>query len=260
MAVVVEDDAEVADLLVSVLSEAGFWCRVAPDGESGIAAVREHDPVLTTLDIGLPGIDGFEVARRLRAFSTTYVMMVSARSDEVDILMGLDSGADDYLTKPVRPRELRARVEAMLRRLSQLTGGTREDAEAVERRPLAQQSDPDCLREVDGSPAGWLAHNGLRMHPQMRLSEIDGQSVELTRSEFELMLTILERRCRVATKNELVQQLRGRQSGSVTENDRRSVEVHLTNLRRKLSDPAGRPRLVQTVRGIGYRLAPEIFE
>ena len=115
-AVVIEDDADVRNLLSAILNEAGFVCVPAATGVEGINAVREHQPILTTLDVSLPGIDGFEVARRIRSFSNTYVIMLSARDEEIDTLMGLDAGADDYLTKPFRPRELRARIEAMLRR------------------------------------------------------------------------------------------------------------------------------------------------
>src|SRR4051794_11673862 len=123
VAVVIEDDADIRNLLEAILAQAGFTCHVADDGASGIDAVREHQPILTTLDISLPGIDGFEVARRIRAFSSTYIVILSARDEEIDTLMGLDAGADDYLTKPFRPRELRARIEAMLRRDHQARGG-----------------------------------------------------------------------------------------------------------------------------------------
>ena len=259
VAVIIEDDADIGNLLEAVLAEAGFESHQAATGYDGIEAVKQHQPILTTLDISLPGIDGFEVVRRLREFSSTYVIMLSARTDEVDTLMGLDAGADDYVTKPFRPRELRARVEAMLRRMRRTpgsplaatgeSGGTVESAGAV-----GTAGETAATPEADG----WLSHNGLRMHPQMRLSELDGDSVELTRSEFDLMLAILERRRRVITKNELVLELRGDGStgGYISDNDRRAVEVHLANLRRKLGDPVGQPRFVQTVRGVGYRLAP----
>jgi len=250
VAVIIEDDADIGNLLAAVLSEAGFESFQATTGVDGIEAVREHEPILTTLDISLPGIDGFEVARRIREFSSTYVIMLSARTDEIDTLMGLDAGADDYVTKPFRPRELRARVEAMLRRMrrSPANPGGVEPG----------QLDGEVAETTDGESSGWLAHNGLRMHPQMRLSELDGEPVELTRSEFDLMLAILERRRRVITKNELVLELRGDSGtgGYISDNDRRAVEVHLANLRRKLGDPVGKPRFVQTVRGVGYRLAP----
>jgi DNA-binding response OmpR family regulator len=251
VAVIIEDDADIGNLLAAVLAEAGFESHQTSTGVDGIEAVKEHDPILTTLDISLPGIDGFEVARRIREFSHTYIIMLSARTDEVDTLMGLDAGADDYMTKPFRPRELRARVEAMLRRLRRTPGSGLG----------AEQSDAENGSAAEGSgdqESGWLQHNGLRMHPQMRLSELDGEPVELTRSEFDLMLAILERRRRVITKNELVLELRGDGStgGYISDNDRRAVEVHLANLRRKLNDPVGKPRFVQTVRGVGYRLAP----
>src|SRR6476661_7123074 len=119
IAVVIEDDADIRGLLEAILAQAGFTCHVASDGVEGIAAVREFRPILTTLDISLPGIDGFEVARRIRSFSMSYIIMLSARDEEIDTLMGLDAGADDYLTKPFRPREPRARIEAMLRRYHQ---------------------------------------------------------------------------------------------------------------------------------------------
>src|SRR4028119_1644729 len=116
IAVVIEDDADIRNLLEAILGQAGFTCYTFDSGPDGIAAIREHQPIVTTLDISLPGIDGFEVARQIRSFSSTYIIMLSARAEEIDTLMGLDAGADDYLTKPFRPRELRARIEAMLRR------------------------------------------------------------------------------------------------------------------------------------------------
>lgn len=249
VAVIIEDDADIANLLAAVLAEAGFESHQTADGVEGIEAIKEYEPILTTLDISLPGIDGFEVARRIREFSSTYIIMLSARTDEIDTLMGLDSGADDYITKPFRPRELRARVEAMLRRMRRTPGS-----------PLGGETEVVTDGEEQSSEeGGWLSHNGLRMHPQMRLSELDDDPVELTRSEFDLMLAILERRRRVITKNELVLELRGDGStgGYISDNDRRAVEVHLANLRRKLGDPVGKPRFVQTVRGVGYRLAPD---
>lgn len=116
VAVVVEDDEDIRELMVALLGQSGFEVHAAATGADGVHAVKENDPVLVTVDLGLPDIDGYEVTRRVRRFTDAYVMMLTARSEEIDTLLGLDAGADDYLTKPFRPREVRARVEAMMRR------------------------------------------------------------------------------------------------------------------------------------------------
>jgi DNA-binding response OmpR family regulator len=261
VAVVIEDDADIRNLLEAILGQAGFACHPAGTGPEGIEAIRQHEPILTTLDISLPGIDGFEVARQIRSFSPTYIIMLSARNEEIDTLMGLDAGADDYLTKPFRPRELRARIEAMLRRYhisptASLTGSL--DPEGL---------DEDAELEADGSvelddrgsddDTGWLSHNGLRINAGMWLCDLDGAPVELTRSEFDLLLAIMKGARRVIPKDTLALELRGdyATSGYVSDSDRRAVEVHMANLRRKLNDPVGAPRYIETVRGVGYRLA-----
>jgi DNA-binding response OmpR family regulator len=249
-AVVIEDDADVRNLLSAILNEAGFVCIPAATGVEGINAVREHQPILTTLDVSLPGIDGFEVARRIRSFSNTYVIMLSARDEEIDTLMGLDAGADDYLTKPFRPRELRARIEAMLRRYR--TNWRGESATGSGTGPAAEaDAVPEELED-----SGWLSHNGLRINADMWLCDLDGAPVELTRSEFDLLLALMEGNRRVITKDSLALELRGESPGGyVSDSDRRAVEVHMANLRRKLNDPVSSPRYIETVRGVGYRLA-----
>jgi len=255
-AVVIEDDADVRNLLSAILNEAGFACIPAATGIEGINAVREHQPILTTLDVSLPGIDGFEVARRIRSFSNTYVIMLSARNEEIDTLMGLDAGADDYLTKPFRPRELRARIEAMMRRYR---ASPREVGAAAHRQP--DRTAPAVLATRTAAPDtddedGWLSHNGLRINADMWLCDLDGAPVELTRSEFDLLLALMEGNRRVVTKDALALELRGESPGGyVSDSDRRAVEVHMANLRRKLNDPVSSPRYVETVRGVGYRLA-----
>jgi DNA-binding response OmpR family regulator len=261
IAVVIEDDADIRNLLEAILGQAGFTCFTAGSGPDGIEAIRHHEPILTTLDISLPGIDGFEVARQIRSFSSTYIIMLSARDEEIDTLMGLDAGADDYLTKPFRPRELRARIEAMLRRyhLSQplVTAGVAGGSEPEARTPLAQESPGRAESEDDGE-GGWLIHNGLRINADMWLCDLDGAPVELTRSEFDLLLAIMSGARRVISKDTLALELRGEygaSSGYVSDSDRRAVEVHMANLRRKLNDPVGSPRYIETVRGVGYRLA-----
>ncbi len=276
VAVVIEDDADIRHLLEAILDQAGFHCFTAETGADGLKAIRDHSPILTTLDVSLPGIDGFEVARRIRSFSDTYIIMLSARNEEIDTLMGLDAGADDYLTKPFRPRELRARIEAMLRRYrrQQELAAEAEEADGVPvpaggpgtgaaaganannnstpAPPVAAVSESDADVE-----AGWLSHNGLRINADMWLCDIDGAPVELTRSEFDLLLALMEGARRVITKDALALELRGENAatGYVGDSDRRAVEVHMANLRRKLNDPVSSPRYIETVRGVGYRLA-----
>ena len=260
VAVIIEDDADIRNLLEAILGQAGFVCYTAATGAEGIASIREHEPIVTTLDISLPGIDGFEVARQIRGFSSTYIIMLSARDEEIDTLMGLDAGADDYLTKPFRPRELRARIEAMLRRyhLPPVTGPEPIPSAESEKAQVVRADDRLLEAEDDEAAGdlGWLSHNGLRINADMWLCNLDGAPVELTRSEFDLLLAIMEGNRRVISKDALALELRGDSAtGYVNESDRRAVEVHMANLRRKLNDPVGAPRYIETVRGVGYRLA-----
>jgi DNA-binding response OmpR family regulator len=256
VAVVIEDDADIRNLLAAILDQAGFTCHTCESGQDGIAAVRTHDPILTTLDISLPGIDGFEVARQIRAFSSTYIIMLSARDEEIDTLMGLDAGADDYLTKPFRPRELRARIEAMLRRyVTPVQAAAAAAAPPPSSVPVTHVPSPP--EPDDDVTKGWISHNGLRINPDMWLVDLDGAPLELTRSEFDLLLAIMSGNRRVISKDALALELRGdyATSGYVSDSDRRAVEVHMANLRRKLNDPVASPRYIETVRGVGYRLA-----
>ncbi len=261
VAVVIEDDADIRNLLEAILGQAGFSCHAAENGPDGIEAIRQHKPILTTLDISLPGIDGFEVARQIRSFSPTYIIILSARDEEIDTLMGLDAGADDYLTKPFRPRELRARIEAMLRRhnLSPAASPNGSVQPAIPHHGPSAESGGTVERDEDegDGDTGWLSHNGLRINPGMWLCDLDGAPVELTRSEFDLLLAIMNGARRVIPKDTLALELRGdyATSGYVSDSDRRAVEVHMANLRRKLNDPVGAPRYIETVRGVGYRLA-----
>ena len=274
VAVVIEDDADIRNLLEAILAQAGFTCYTAGAGLEGIAAIRQYDPILTTLDISLPGIDGFEVTRQIRSFSNTYIIVLSARNEEIDTLMGLDAGADDYLTKPFRPRELRARIEAMLRRyhlgppVQQPAGSPQLQPATTASQPAQPQRQPartppaepllaDEDADDDGDETGWISHNGLRINADMWLCDLDGAPVELTRSEFDLLLAIMQGNRRVISKDSLALELRGdyASSGYVSDSDRRAVEVHMANLRRKLNDPVGAPRYIETVRGVGYRLA-----
>ncbi|SDN38524.1 Transcriptional regulatory protein, C terminal [Cryobacterium flavum] len=306
VAVIIEDDADIRNLLEAVLTQAGFETIATSNGLDGIAAVRAYDPIVTTLDVSMPGMDGFETAKRLRAFSPTYLVMLTARDDEIDTLQGLEAGADDYLTKPFRPRELRARIEAMLRRPRHTVTAdaaarpvaSPPDAVAIEQ-PVAAPARSDAPEAAEPTPAalirtaptptfrtttvasaptfvpavdaasllpgatlrnGWFEHNDLRLNPAERLVQLAGAQLELTRTEFDLLAALLESQRRVRSKNDLALLLRGEAYASaypVNEADRRAVEVHMGNLRRKLGDSSATPRWLETVRGVGYRLAAQ---
>ncbi len=235
-AVVIEDDADIRSLLATVLEQAGFAVHSAGDGYSGLDLVRAHDPLVTTLDVNMPGMDGFETAKRIRAVSSTYLVMLTARTEEIDALQGLEAGADDYIAKPFRPRELRARIDAMLRRPRHV-------------------APPDG----DAPPAGdgWLEHHGLRLNPETRSVLVDAQPVELTRSEFDILADLMAAGGRVRAKTDLALMLHGDQyavSDFVADSDARAIEVHMANLRRKLGESPTQPRWIETLRGVGYRL------
>lgn len=241
---VIEDDKDIRELVCTVLTQAGFDVTAASSGTEGVHAAKNLNPDVITLDLGLPDIDGFEVSRQIREFSDAYIVMLTARAEELDTLIGLESGADDYLTKPFRPRELRARIAAMMRRPRSL---------------------PDVVENVlppDGPAdpkAGRYSHNGLDLSYGSRSVSIDGQELNLTRTEFELLYALLEAGRTVRTKSDLVRRLREEDydvGTYISEADERSVEVHMGNLRKKLGDSPQRPRWLQTVRGVGYRLAP----
>jgi two-component system, OmpR family, response regulator len=285
VAVVIEDDADIRHLLETVLTQAGFQVITAGNGLDGIDAVRRYDPLVTTLDVNMPGMDGFETARRIRDFSSTYIVMLTALGEEIDAMQGLDAGADDYVNKPFRPRELRARIEALLRRpRAMVVDGTpvgapaapvappvaAEPAAAPE--PAVAVAAPAALLapEPYQAPAaqtpskddeGWLEHNGLWVNTLTRIVQLDGGEVDLTRSEFDLLAALLDSRRRVRTKADLVLLLRGESyitSHFVGDADKRAIEVHMANLRKKLGENPTTPRWIETVRGVGYRLtAPE---
>lgn len=247
VAVVVEDDEDVRNLVGAVLSQAGFEVHSAARGREGVDVVRRLDADVVTLDVGLPDIDGFEVLRRIRQFSDAYVVMLTARTDELDTLTALHTGADDFVTKPFRPRELRARVSAMMRR-------PRQDMIS-----FAHPSDGATV--ADRAPQdSALRHNGLTLDPVSRSVTVDDLPARLTRSEFDLLQALLKGAGAVRSKTDLVKVVRGhyfRADAYIGEADERAVEVHIGNLRRKLREDPQQPRWLQTVRGVGYRLAPE---
>lgn len=266
-AVVIEDDADIRGLVETVLRQAGFEVTSTASGTEGVELVREKSPSIVTLDIGLIDIDGLEVARRLRLFTDCYIVMLTAQSDEADLLFGLESGADDYVIKPFRPRELRARIEAMLRRprVSQLdladppspaTPAT--GVSDVVAPPAAAEPAPHATVPADDVELVYV-HNGLTLNADTRTVELDDVELDLTRTEFDLLRSLLHSKRRVRSKADLVRELRDEvyvANDFVSESEERSIEVHFANLRRKLSDDPKHPRWIETVRGVGYRLSP----
>lgn len=254
--VIVEDEPDVRMVLVTMFREAGFGVHAFGTGAEGVAGVREHRPQVVTLDLSLPDIDGFEVARQVRLFSNAYILVLTARTQEMDTLLGLEAGADDYVTKPFRPRELRYRVEALLRRPR-----IRSDTANLTDSPLtpAPAPDPTAQPGQDLVPPGGqlLEHNGLRLSLPARTVEVDGVELKLTGSEFDLLRALLQRGRSVHSKEDLAQLLRGGQTGPDgfgREADEQVIQVHIANLRRKLGDTTANPRWVETVHGFGYRL------
>ncbi|MGM0386061.1 MAG: winged helix-turn-helix domain-containing protein [Actinomycetota bacterium] len=219
---IVDDEAPLAGVIASYFERDGFPTAIAADGETAIAKTRSWAPGVLVLDLGLPGVDGIEVCRTVRTFSDCYIIMLTARADEIDKLIGLSVGADDYLTKPFSPRELLARVRAMLRRPR-----TSQDAppEPVTFGPLTLDED---AREV----------------------HLDGEPIELTRTEFDILTALAARPRGVYTRHQLIEEVWG--PGWV--GDEHLVDVHIAHLRRKLGDDPTDPRFVRTVRGVGYRM------
>lgn len=243
VAVVIEDDDDVRNLLDAVLTQSGFEVHSAGLGRDGVELVARHGATIVTLDVGLPDIDGYEVLRRIRATSDCYVLMLTARTDELDTLTALQSGADDFITKPFRPRELRARIAAMLRRPREHGVGS---------------ADTPSPETVDSDP-GLLKHNGLTLNHETRTASLPGTVLNLTRSEFDLLHDLLRSGGAVRTKANLVRVVRGhhyRDDAFISDADERAVEVHMGNLRRKLGEDSREPKWLLTVRGVGYRLAP----
>lgn len=243
---VIEDDHDIRELVRTVLTQAGFDVTVASGGAEGVLMAKSLNPDVITLDLGLPDIDGFEVSRQIREFSDAYIVMLTARTEELDTLIGLESGADDYLTKPFRPRELRARVAAMMRR----------PRSVPDPGDVGVDVSPDSAAHPE---RGNFSHNGLELSYASRTVMVDGKEMNLTRTEFELLYALLEAGRTVRTKSDLVRRLRDEDydvGSYISEADERSVEVHMGNLRKKLGDSPQQPRWLQTVRGVGYRLAP----
>lgn len=222
---VVDDEVPIARLVRDYLAKDGFDVYVSHDGPGALRIAKELAPDVVILDLGLPGLDGFEVCRRLRTFSDCYVIMLTARSNEVDKLIGLSVGADDYLTKPFSPRELVARVHVMLRRS----------------RPTAGSEQPEQVLEF----------GPLRVSISAREVRIGAKSADLTRIEFDLLVVLATRPRQVFTRSQLIDAV----WGADWMGDERLVDVHIGHLRRKLGDESNAVDLIRTVRGVGYRMA-----
>lgn len=217
---VVDDEPPIRAVVRGFLERDGLEVSEAPDGPSAVEAARALKPDVIVLDVMLPGFDGLEVLRRVRAFSDPMVVLLTARTEEMDRIVGLRIGADDYVTKPFSAAELAARVGALLRR----------------RRPAP-----------DPAPA---APPGLAVDPARRSVSVDGARVDLTATEFEILAALARDPGVVLTRQQLVDAA----WGADWPGDEHVLDVHVANLRRKLGDDPAAPRFVETVRGVGYRL------
>ena len=226
---VVDDEVDLAELVVEYLRKAGLQVAVRHDGNQAVAAVRDFSPDVLVLDLGLPGIDGIEVCRQVRTFSDCHVLMLTARDDEIDKIVGLSVGADDYVTKPFSPRELVARVQAMLRRAR--TGGAEPTADSQH----SQQA---------------LVIGELVVEEDSRQVHLAGEPVALTRIEFDLLLCLAARPQLVLSRRQLVEMV----WDTHWTGDEHLVDVHIGRIRKKLGDEATNPRFIHTIRGIGYRM------
>jgi DNA-binding response OmpR family regulator len=221
---VVDDEPKIVSLARDYLEHSGFTVLTAADGREAVETARRRRPALIVLDLGLPSLDGLGVIREVRRESAMPIVILTARDDEVDKLVGLELGADDYITKPFSPRELVARVRAVLRRAA-----------------------------GSGTPSEVLRVGDLEVDvPRMRVT-VGGRGVELTASEFQLLETLARQPGRIFTRSQLLDALHG----VAFESFERAIDTHVKNLRRKLEPDPRRPRYVLTVYGVGYRLADE---
>ena len=223
----IEDDARLARMVADYLAQSGFAVSLAADGQHGLAAVQAGAPDLVILDLMLPDMDGLEVCRRIRALpgalARTPVLMLTAKGDPMDRIIGLEIGADDYLPKPFEPRELLARIRAVLR------------------------------RHVDGPPAEHpvLRFGSLEIDQDARTVTVSGQACELTSYQFDLLLALAERAGRVLSRDQIMEAVRGRELDAFD----RSIDVHMGRIRAAIELDVKNPKRILTVRGVGYVFA-----
>lgn len=222
---IVDDEKSIRTLVRSYLEADSYEVLEGENGTQAVELARSSAPDLIVLDVGMPVLDGIEALREIRTFSDVYVVMLTARSDEVDKLIGLSVGADDYLTKPFSPRELVARIKAVLRRQRGATAGTDDRLEFAE----------------------------VLIDLGRRQVSVDGSTVELTTLEFDLLAALATQPGRVFSRRQLIEAIWGWDYFG----DERVVDVHVRKLRKALGDDAGEPRIIGTVRGVGYKFIPE---
>jgi DNA-binding response OmpR family regulator len=222
---VVDDEPKIREVVVAHLESEGFDVAERPDGERAVEAVKALAPDVVVLDVMMPGIDGIETLRRIRTFSDVYVILLTAKAEEVDKLVGLSVGADDYMTKPFSARELAARIHAVLRRARDVKPGV----------------DPDTL-----------AFDGLQIDRSRRVVVRGSGEIDLSALEFDLLAALAEAPGRVYTRRQLIDRVWGWDFFG----DERVVDVHIRSLRAALGDDAKDPSVIGTVRGVGYRFIP----
>jgi DNA-binding response OmpR family regulator len=215
----VDDEPSLQKMLVHALEREGFQVQVAGDGEAALEAVGSYEPHLVILDIMLPKLDGTEVCRRIRQRSDVPIIMLTAKDDEIDRVVGLELGADDYVTKPFAVRELVARVRAIMRRSSVPAGQRQED----------------------------LSYDGLKINLPSRRVSVEDEDVDLTYTEFELLVTLASNPGRVFSRSTLLTRVWGDEF-----RDERTVDVHIRHLREKIERDPRNPEFIHTARGVGY--------
>ncbi|MFZ4614976.1 MAG: response regulator [Rectinemataceae bacterium] len=221
LVLIADDEEKLTSIVASYLGNSGFETLVAHEGLTALALFRERKPDCVILDINMPGLDGLEVARLIRKESATPIIFLTAQAAEADTIVGLELGADDYVTKPFSPRELVSRVRAVLRR-----SPPKED-----------------------SPSETICRGGLSIDVARREVRIDGQSMTLTAAQFDILLLLARSPGRVFPRLAILEAA----SGSDFEGYERTVDAHVKNIRKALGDDSGEPRFIGTVRGVGYR-------
>ena len=229
-ALVVDDEPSLVRVVAAYLQREGFDVTTAADGHEALRVARQVRPDVVVLDVMMPGIDGTEVCRQLRTFSDAYVIMLTARAEEIDTLVGLSVGADDYMTKPFSSRVLVARIRTMMRR------------------PREGAAQADGARSADIAPVRRFGELGI--DPEAREVWLGERLVALTPIEFDLLSTLSSRPGTAFSRARLVEQV----WGPAWFGDERIVDIHLGHVRRKLGDDPGAPRYIRTVRGVGYRM------